>query len=158
MVGERLHAEPIEMYHLSDVIDAPFVKDNKAAFQTYYESNPDILIEDISEFKEAIDKLEALMTAVSQDNGRDQDTVGCCDGTPPVGMATCNSSVNYQNKIQSKSSRIKKIEKILSKNTLKKSKVSCCNGSQKFKKPNKKTKPIITNNIPHGPKPISFTN
>ena len=86
MVGSRLHSSPVHMYTLSDVVSAPFVTASPAKFKSEYESNPDILIEDISEFLQAIDKLESLMKNLSIDNNqRDPDTEFCCKGNPPPG-------------------------------------------------------------------------
>jgi len=86
MAGSKLQAQVVEMYELKDIVLAPFVTGSKVEFIAEYESNPDILIEDISEFLQAIDKLESLMKALSQDNNqRDPDTEFCCEGNPPPG-------------------------------------------------------------------------
>ena len=86
MAGSKLQAQPVAMYELKDVINAPFVEGQISEFKAEYESNPDILIEDISEFLQAIDKLENLMKNLSIDNNqRDPDTEFCCNGNPPPG-------------------------------------------------------------------------
>ena len=86
MAGQKLQAEAVEMFELVDVINAPLVDGNSDEFKAEYESNPDVLIEDISEFLQAIDKLESLMKALSEDNNqRDPDTEFCCEGNPPSG-------------------------------------------------------------------------
>merc|ERR1712196_515210 len=86
MVGEKLQAKPVKMFELVDVINAPLVNGNYNKFYSEYESNPDILIEDISEFLQAIDKLESLMKNLSIDNNqRDPDPEFCCEGNPPPG-------------------------------------------------------------------------
>jgi len=86
MAGSKLQAEPVPMYSLSDVTSNPFAVGSSDEFYGEYESNPDILIEDISEFLQAIDKLESLMKNLSIDNNqRDPDTEFCCEGNPPPG-------------------------------------------------------------------------
>ena len=90
MVGDRLHAEPITMYKLSDVTDSEFVLGDATEFAAEYKNNPDILIEDISEFLQGIDKLEDLMKQLSKDNTRDPDTEFCCEGKPPARGQPCN--------------------------------------------------------------------
>ena len=86
MVGSKLQAEAVYMFELADVIKAPFVDGTFDEFKEEYDSNPDILIEDISEFLQAIDKLENLMKQLSIDNQqRDPDTEFCCVGNPPPG-------------------------------------------------------------------------
>ena len=91
MVGNRLHARAITMYKLSDVVGAEFVTaQTKATFESEYLHNPDILIEDISEFLQGIDKLEDLMKQLSLDNTRDPDTEFCCEGKPPARGPSCN--------------------------------------------------------------------
>ena len=86
MAGSKLQAQPIAMFSLTDVCSHPFAAGKRSEFTEHYESNPDILIEDISEFLQAIDKLESLMKALSQDNNqRDPDTEFCCEGNPPPG-------------------------------------------------------------------------
>ena len=86
MVGSKLQAEPVEMFELKDVVSNPFAIGNSDNFIDEYESNPDILLEDMSEFLQALDKLENLMKQLSIDNRqRDPDTEFCCDGNPPPG-------------------------------------------------------------------------
>ena len=86
MAGSKLQAEKVAMFQLVDVVKAPFVIGNSNDFYSEYESNPDILIEDISEFLQGIDKLENLMKELSIDNNqRDPDTEFCCEGNPPPG-------------------------------------------------------------------------
>ena len=86
MAGSKLQAKPIPMYSLSDVVSHPFAIGDSDEIYSEYESNPDILIEDISEFLQAIDKLENLMKNLSIDNNqRDPDTEFCCNGNPPPG-------------------------------------------------------------------------
>ena len=91
MVGDKLQAKSIPMYKLSDVVGAAFVTaESKDEFESEYLHNPDILIEDISEFLQGIDKLEDLMKQLSLDNTRDSDTEFCCEGKPPERGPSCN--------------------------------------------------------------------
>lgn len=86
MAGNKLQAEPVPMYELKDVVNNPFAIGNSDDFKSEYMSNPDILVEDISEFLQGIDKLENLMKQLSTDNRqRDPDTEFCCEGKPPPG-------------------------------------------------------------------------
>ena len=86
MTGKKLQAEAVEMFEIKDVVSNPFAIGNSDDFISEYESNPDILVEDMSEFLQAIDKLENLMKELSIDNNqRDQDTEFCCEGNPPPG-------------------------------------------------------------------------
>ena len=75
------------MFSLTDVVNNNFTTaTNVNDFINEYESNPDILVEDISEFLLAIDKLENLMKTLSIDNNQiDSDTQFCCKGNPPLG-------------------------------------------------------------------------
>jgi hypothetical protein len=91
MAGSKLQAVPVPMFSLADVTNAPFVTGDETEFIEEYTSNPDILIEDISEFLQAIDKLENLMKQLSIDNKqRDPDTEFCCSGNPPPGAKHTN--------------------------------------------------------------------
>ena len=86
-VGERLEARAVKMFSLTDVVGHAFAtaKDS-IEFADEYDSNPDILLEDISEFLQAIDKLENILKQVSVDNrDLDPDTQFCCTGEPPQG-------------------------------------------------------------------------
>merc|ERR1711959_80421 len=78
MAGDKLQAEAVPMFEVKDVADNPFTTGDYDEFKLEYDSNPDILIEDISEFLQAIDKLENLMKQLSIDNNqRDPDTEFC---------------------------------------------------------------------------------
>ena len=86
-VGERLEARAVKMFSLTDVVGHAFaIAENSTEFADEYDSNPDILLEDVSEFLQAIDKLENIMKQVSIDNrDLDPDTQFCCTGEPPKG-------------------------------------------------------------------------
>ena len=85
-VGGNLQAKQNEMFELKDVANNPFIVGDYSQFKDEYESNPDILLEDMSEFLQGIDKLENLMKELSIDNKqRDPDTKFCCKGNPPPG-------------------------------------------------------------------------
>lgn len=90
MASSKLQVEPVSMYSLSYVTSIPFSIDSFKEFYNEYDFNPDVLIEDISDFLQAIDKLESLMKQLSIDNNRDPDTEFCCEGNPPPsGKSSC---------------------------------------------------------------------
>ena len=85
-VGAKLQAESILMFEMKDIVNTPLITGLESEFIEEYQDNPDILIEDISEFLQGIDKLENLMKQLSIDNKqRDPDTEFCCKGNPPSG-------------------------------------------------------------------------
>ena len=89
MVGSELQSKTIPMYSLKDTVSHAFATGDERQFTEEYLNNPDILIEDISEFLQAIDKLERLIKKLSDDNKRDSDTEFCCKGEPPKRGPSC---------------------------------------------------------------------
>ena len=75
-VGENLEARAVPMFTLSDKVGHAFALGDFDCFYAEYESNPDILVEDISEFLLSINKLERFITTLSQPNCYDNDVVG----------------------------------------------------------------------------------
>ena len=88
MVGFRLQAEAVPMYSLSDILYNPFCNGKYSEFISEYEDSPDVLCEDITEFLEAIDRLEDLIKCLSVNNDSsslDPDVGGICNvSCPPV--------------------------------------------------------------------------
>lgn len=85
MTGAKLQAVKTPMFSLIDAVNNPFAIGTDSEIKETYENNTDILIEDASEFLQAINKLVSLMKKLSIDNKRDPDTKLCCTGNAPSG-------------------------------------------------------------------------
>ena len=72
-VGENLEARAVPMFTLSDKVGHAFALGDFNKFYSEYESNPDILVEDISEFILSINKLEVFISSLSRPNYYDYD-------------------------------------------------------------------------------------
>lgn len=102
IVGENLEARAVPMFTLSDKVGHAFALGDFDSFYAEYESNPDILVEDISEFLLSINKLEKFISTLSQPNicDLDKDVVGY--KVPNYGPTKSMVALPYSNYVEKK--------------------------------------------------------